>query len=193
MENNNLRSENTFRKQIMDLGPLFLFFGVNYFYGIFWGTSVLVLSTIISVSISWVLDKRVPILAALGCIAVMFFGALTLIFQDETFIKIKPTVVSLIVALALIIFQAIGRQPLKLIMSSGIKLTDIGWKYLTYIWVLMFIIMAFANEIAWRNLTTDNWVTFKAFGIPVLSIVFAILSLPIIRKYMIEDDQNTDN
>ena len=62
--------------------------------------------------------------------AVMFFGALTLIFQDETFIKIKPTVVSLIVALALIIFQAIGRQPLKLIMSSGIKLTDIGWKYL---------------------------------------------------------------
>ncbi len=193
MENNNLRSENTFRKQIMDLGPLFLFFGVNYFYGIFWGTSVLVLSTIISVSISWVLDKRVPILAALGCLAVMFFGALTLIFQDETFIKIKPTVVSLIVALALIIFQAIGRQPLKLIMSSGIKLTDIGWKYLTYIWVLMFIIMAFANEIAWRNLTTDNWVTFKAFGIPVLSIFFAILSLPVIRKYMIEDDQNTDN
>ena len=113
----------------------------------------------------------------------LFYHHLTLIFQDETFIKIKPTVVSLIVALALIIFQAIGRQPLKLIMSSGIKLTDIGWKYLTYIWVLMFIIMAFANEIAWRNMTTDDWVSFKAFGIPILSIIFAIFSVPVIRKY----------
>ena len=193
MNRNELKSENTMRKQLMDLGPLLLFFGVNYFYGIFWGTSVLVLSTVISVSISWVLDKRIPILAAFGCIAVVFFGALTLIFQDDTFIKIKPTVVSLIVAAALITFQIIGRQPLKLIMSSGIKLTDTGWKYLTYVWVLMFIIMAVANEIAWRNLTTDNWVTFKAFGIPILSIFFAFLSLPIIRKYMIEDDKNLDN
>ena len=55
-----------------------------------------------------------------------------MIFQDDTFIKIKPTVVSLIVAAALITFQIIGRQPLKLIMSSGIKLTDKGWKNLTY-------------------------------------------------------------
>ena len=88
MNRNELKSENTMRKQLMDLGPLLLFFGVNYFYGIFWGTSVLVLSTVISVSISWVLDKRIPILAAFGCIAVVFFGALTLIFQDLSLIHI---------------------------------------------------------------------------------------------------------
>ena len=180
--------ENPLRRQILDLGPLLLFFACNYFFGIFWGTATLVIATLISLSISWILEKRIPILAAFGCSAVVFFGALTLIFQDDIFIKLKPTIVSLIIALALFFAEIMGRQPLKVIMSSGIKLTNVGWRHLTRVWILMFIIMAVSNEIAWRNLSTDDWVTFKAFGIPLLSIVFAILSLPIMRRYIIEED-----
>ena len=81
-----------------------------------------------------------------------------------------------------------GYNPLKSIMSSGLKLSPKGWKSLTRLWVVMFISMALANELAWRNLTTDDWVSFKAFGIPILSIVFAIFSIPVIRKYNIEED-----
>jgi len=180
--------ENPLRRQILDLGPLLLFFACNYFFGIFWGTATLVIATLISLSISWILEKRIPILAAFGCSAVVFFGALTLIFQDDIFIKLKPTIVSLIIALALFFAEIMGKQPLKVIMSSGIKLTNVGWRHLTRVWILMFIIMAVSNEIAWRNLSTDDWVTFKAFGIPLLSIVFAILSLPIMRRYIIEED-----
>ena len=79
-----------------------------------------------------------------------------------------------------------GKNPLALVMQSSITLEEEGWTKLTWLWVFMFIVMAIANEIAWRNLTTDQWVSFKAFGIPVLSVFFGLLSLPILKKYQIE-------
>ena len=191
--------ENPLRKQILELGPLILFFIGNYFLGILWGTGILVIATVISISISWLLDKKIPMMASFGCAAVVFFGLLTLIFDRDAalqtnseigvflFIKIKPTVVSLIIGVGLISANFLGYNPLKSIMSSGIKLSPKGWQSLTRLWILMFVSMALANEIAWRNLTTDDWVSFKAFGIPVLSIIFAVLSIPVIRKYSLED------
>ena len=174
-------------KSLFEMGPLILFFGVNYFYGIFAGTAVLVISTIISLIISKILYKTIPMLAAFGCIAVVLFGTLTLIFDNDLFIKIKPTVVSLIIASVLLLGKLIGKNPLALVMSSSISLKDEGWTRLTWLWVIMFIFMAIANEIAWRNLTTDQWVSFKAFGIPILSVIFGLLSLPILKKYQIEN------
>ena len=195
--NNN---ENALRKQILELGPLVLFFIGNYFLGILWGTGILVFATLISISASWFIDKKIPLMALFGCAAVVFFGVLTLIFDRDAalktgseigvflFIKIKPTVVSLLIGLSLIVTDFMGYNPLKSIMSSGLNLSPKGWKNLTRLWVIMFISMALANELAWRNLTTDDWVSFKAFGIPVLSIVFAVFSIPVIRKYNIEED-----
>ena len=195
--NNN---ENALRKQILELGPLVLFFIGNYFFGILWGTGILVISTLISISASWFIDKKIPLMASFGCAAVVFFGVLTLIFDRDValqtgsevgvflFIKIKPTVVSLLIGLSLIATDLLGYNPLKSIMSSGLNLSPKGWKNLTRLWVVMFISMALANELAWRNLTTDDWVSFKAFGIPILSIVFAVFSIPVIRKYNIEED-----
>jgi len=195
--NNN---ENALRKQILELGPLVLFFIGNYFFGILWGTGILVFATLISISVSWFIDKKIPLMASFGCAAVVFFGVLTLIFDRDValqtgsevgiflFIKIKPTVVSLLIGLGLIATDLLGYNPLKSIMSSGLNLSPKGWKNLTRLWVVMFISMALANELAWRNLTTDDWVSFKAFGIPILSIVFAVFSIPVIRKYNIEED-----
>jgi len=195
--NNN---ENVLRKQILELGPLVLFFIGNYFFGILWGTGILVFATLISISVSWFIDKKIPLMASFGCAAVVFFGVLTLIFDRDValqtgsevgiflFIKIKPTVVSLLIGLGLIATDLLGYNPLKSIMSSGLNLSPKGWKSLTRLWVVMFISMALANELAWRNLTTDDWVSFKAFGIPILSIVFAVFSIPVIRKYNIEED-----
>ena len=193
-------NENALRKQILELGPLVLFFIGNYFFGILWGTGILVFATLISISASWFIDKKIPLMASFGCAAVVFFGLLTLIFDRDValqtgsevgvflFIKIKPTVVSLLIGLSLIVTDFMGYNPLKSIMSSGLNLSPKGWKSLTRLWVIMFISMALANELAWRNLTTDDWVSFKAFGIPILSIVFAVFSIPVIRKYNIEEE-----
>ena len=195
-------NENVLRKQILELGPLVLFFIGNYFFGILWGTGILVFATLISISVSWFIDKKIPLMASFGCAAVVFFGVLTLIFDRDValqtgsevgiflFIKIKPTVVSLLIGLGLIATDLLGYNPLKSIMSSGLNLSPKGWKNLTRLWVVMFISMALANELAWRNLTTDDWVSFKAFGIPILSIVFAVFSIPVIRKHNIEGDLN---
>jgi intracellular septation protein len=152
-------------RSILEMGPLLLFFGINYFYGIMAGTAVLVISTLLSLALSWYWFKNIPMMAAAGCVAVVFFGGLTIFFDDEFFIKIKPTIVSIIIAGVLASGKILGRNPLAAIMKSAVNLDNEGWNKLTWLWVVMFIIMAVANEIAWRNLTTDQWVSFKAFGI----------------------------
>jgi intracellular septation protein len=175
-------------RTILEMGPLLLFFGVNYFYGIMAGTTVLVVSTLISLALSWYLYKNIPMMAAAGCVAVVFFGGLTIFFDDDFFIKIKPTIVSVIIAGVLAVGKILGKNPLASVMKSAVSLQTEGWNKLTWLWIFMFIIMAIANEIAWRNLTTDEWVSFKAFGIPVLSLCFGLLSLPIMQKYQIKKD-----
>src|SRR6056300_1395857 len=100
-------------RPLIEFAPLFLFFGTNYFAGIFWGTSVLIVATIFSLGIIWHLDRRIPMMAALGCVAVAFFGGLTLFFEDEFFIKIKPTVISGLLAVILSVAQIFGKQPMR--------------------------------------------------------------------------------
>ena len=143
MEKQYDKNENTFRKQILELGPLVLFFIGNYFLGILWGTAILVVATLISISISLLFEKRIPLMAAFGCAAVVFFGLLTLIFDQDVaidsqseigvflFIIIKPTVVSAMIASGLIFADFMRYNPLKSIMSSGINLTPKGWKLLS--------------------------------------------------------------
>lgn len=163
-------------KMALEYGPLVLFFIVNAKFGIYYGTASLVVATLVSLSISWVRDRHIPKILAFGCAMVVFFGALTLIFEDDTFIKLKPTVVSLTIAAALIIGHLMGKNPLKSILGDSMKmnLTDAGWAGLTKLWVLMFASIAAANELAWRNLSTNDWVTFKVFGLTGLSLVFGI-------------------
>ena len=176
-------------KFLLEYGPLILFFVVNAKYGIYWGTGVLVVSTLIALAISWVKDKHIPKLLAFGCAAVVFFGALTLIFEDETFIKIKPTVVSLIFAGGLLIGHILGKNPLKMIMgeSMSIALPDQAWGKLTMLWIVMFSTVALANEVAWRTLSTDNWVTFKVFGLTGISLFFAVLIAIFLSKYAAQE------
>ena len=164
-------------KMVLEYGPLILFFVVNSFYGIYYGTAVLVAATVVSLAYSWVTTRTIPKILAFGCAAVVLFGALTLIFQDETFIKIKPTAVSLIIAAGLIFGQVIGRNPLKAILGDQMQmqLPEQAWRQLTWLWVLMFASIALANEIAWRHLSTDGWVTFKVFGLTGISLVFGVV------------------
>ena len=103
-------------RSILEMGPLLLFFGVNYFYGIMAGTAVLVISTLLSLILSWYWFKNIPMMAAAGCVAVVFFGGLTIFFDDEFFIKIKPTIVSIIIAGVLASGKILGKNPLAAIM-----------------------------------------------------------------------------
>ena len=171
----------------LEYGPLLLFFGINYIYkDIMLATAVLIGSTLVALGFSWTLDKRIPKLAVFGCIAVALFGGLTLYFQDDWFIKIKPTVISGGLALFLAGGQLINKAPLKALLGQQMRLSDVGWRQVTWVWAAMFAVSAVANEIAWRLLSTNDWVTFKAFGLTGISIAFALMTMPIISKHSLD-------
>ena len=176
------------RRMLLDFGPLLLFFGANYLYSdLMFSVKVLVVATIVSLAASWVLERRISMMAAFGCAALVFFAGLTLYFDDELFIKIKPTILTLMFAAAIAGGRAMGRNPLAAIMGSQVKLTNDGWRIMSWLWVAMFACSALANEIAWRTLSTDSWVTFKVFGLTGISLGFVLLSLPVIQKHQINN------
>ena len=126
-------------------------------------------------------------MAVLGCLALVLFGGLSLYFDNELFIKIKPTVVTLLLAAAIAGGRLMGRNPLAAIMGGQMQLTDKGWGLITWLWALMFLTTGVANEIAWRVLSTDDWITFKVFGITGISLIFVVISVPLLQKHQIED------
>ena len=172
----------------LEFGPLLLFFATNYFTkDIMLATAVLVGSTLVALGLSWTLDRRIPKLALFGCIAVTLFGGLALHFDDEWYIQIKPTVISGGLALFLAGGQLLNKAPLKALLGQQMALDDKGWQKVTWVWTAMFAVSAGANEIAWRILSTDDWVTFKTFGLTGISVVFALMTMPIIAKHTTDE------
>ena len=176
------------RKMLFDFGPLLLFFGTNYIYSdLMLSVKVLVMATLVSLALSWHLDRKISLMAAIGCAALVFFAGLTLYFDNELFIKVKPTVVTLLFAALIAGGRLLGRNPLAAIIGKQIALTAKGWRAISWLWVVMFVTSGIANEVAWRSLSTDDWITFKVFGLTGISFLFFALSLPILQKHQRED------
>ena len=185
---NSAASKGAGRKMLLDMGPLVIFFITNYITeDIMLAIGVLIGTTIVALAAGWMLERRLSMMALFGCIAVAFFGGLSLYFDNELFIKIKPTVLTCLLAALIAGGQLLGRNPLGAIMGSQLKMTDAGWRAISWLWVAMFLSTALANEIAWRMLSTNDWVTFKVFGITAISLVFTVISVPVMTKHQIED------
>ena len=148
---------------------------------------LLVAATVVALAAGWMLERRISMMALFGCVAVAFFGGLSLYFDNELFIKIKPTVLTVLLAAVIAGGRLLGRNLLGLLMGTQLRMRDAGWRALSWLWIAMFLTTALANEIAWRSLSTDDWVTFKVFGITAISLLFAVLSVPVMTKHQIED------
>ena len=172
------------RRMLTDIGPLLAFFVVNYIWGLMAGTAVLVLATLAALCLAYLWERRLALMPAVGCLFVVIFGGLTLAFDDAFFIKIKPTVVNVMLAAALAIGLALRRLWLRHIMGAFIQVSETGWRYLTWAWIGFFLALAAANEMVWRHFTTDQWVTFKAFGIPIAAVAFSVALSPILRRHV---------
>jgi len=175
------------RRLLLDFGPLLLFFATNYLSGdLNLAIEVLIGTTLVALIIGWIVERRLSIMAVVGCAAVAFFGGLSIFFDNELFIKIKPTIVTLLLAALITAGRIFGRNPLRAIMGGQITLTETGWRQMSWLWVAMFVSTALANEIAWRLLSTDDWITFKVFGITGISLVFMVLTYPVLLRHQIE-------
>src|SRR5262245_30057774 len=170
-------------KLALDVGPLVLFFVGNARFGIFAATAIFMVAILAALAISYALTRRLPVMALVSAVIVTVFGGLTLFLHDETFIKVKPTIIYTLFG-ATLLFGLMTRKPLlEMVFDSVFSLTEEGWRKLTLRWCLFFFAMAVINEIVWRNFSTDTWVSFKLFGALPLTFLFGALQYPLLMKY----------
>jgi len=174
-------------KILVEAGPLIAFFIANWLGGIFWGTGVFMAATVAALAISWGLTRKLAMMPLISAGFVGVFGALTLWLHDETFIKVKVTLINALFGAALLIGLAFGQLFLRLVMGEAIRMTDEGWRKLTVRWGVFFFAMAILNEAIWRTQSTDFWVNFKVFGLLPISLVFALAQAPLMTRYMVEE------
>jgi len=184
-------------KFLCDYLPLIIFFIaykvpksflINYHLEpLIFATICLVFTAIISLIISYILIKKISQIALFSTIILTIFGSLTAIFNDEIFIKIKPTIINLIFAIILIVSYLKKKPILAILFESQIQMSKQSWLTLSLRFGCYFIFLAILNEIIWRNFTTDFWVDFKVFGMMTLSIIFMILQFPFLVRNIQKD------
>jgi len=179
-----------FIKLAIEIGPLILFFLTNAKAGIFVATQVFMVAIIISLSLSYYLDRRIAIMPLVTGVVVLVFGGLTIYLENDLFIKLKPTIVNSLFAVVLLGGLAFGKSFLSTLFNEVFQLQPEGWRILTLRWGLFFILLAIINEIVWRNFSTDFWVSFKVFGIMPLTMVFALSQFRVLNKYQITPDED---
>ena len=179
---------NPLLKLALDLGPLLLFFFANSRYGIFTATATFMVAVLAALLVSYVMTRQLPIMPVVTAIIVLVFGTLTLVLHDDTFIKVKPTIIYALFGGVLLGGLYFDKPLLGVVFDSLFHLTAEGWRKLTWRWAFFFLVLAVLNEIVWRNASTNAWVDFKVFGVTPLTLVFAALQVPLLKKYAAEPE-----
>ena len=177
-------------KFITDFGPLIIFFSFYYKSGKNLQIAIppLVIATIISIIIVWILEKKIPFVPLLGGILITFFGGLTIYFENPVFIYMKPTIINIIFAIALYFGKYFTSEPiLKKILGKTMPLNNEGWNKLNSRWIFFFVFLAILNEFVWRTQSEEFWVNFKVWGMLPITIIFTAFQIPLINKYKIDE------
>jgi intracellular septation protein len=189
-------------KFLEDFGPLLVFFvlnarGAEWFDrsetdGLLIATAGFMAALVVSLVLSYARGGKPNNMTLASGGFVFVFGSLTLFLQDETFIKIKPTIVYLLFAGILSFGLLRGKSYLKFLLGQALSMEPRGWLVLTRRWVYFFLFLAALNEFIWRNYSTDIWVNFKVFGILPLTFAFMTLQMPLLKKHGALNDLKRD-
>lgn len=188
--------KNSIAQFCCDYLPLLVFFVIYKFSQspnpLIEATIYLVITTIFALIISYLLIKKIPFLPLFSAIVLAFFGALTVFFQDELFIKIKPTIINSFFALILLFGYFIKKPFLSYVLGEKLKMSQESWLSLSFRWGIFFLFLAILNEIIWRNFSTDFWVQFKVFGMMPISLIFTLSQLPFMMKNVKEFEKKLE-
>ncbi|MBA4796766.1 MAG: septation protein A [Rhizobiales bacterium] len=196
--------QNPVLKMALELGPLLIFFFGNLrgewlaktfpeltaIGGpLLIATALFMVATVISLIISKIVFKHLPVMPFVSGIVVLVFGGLSIWLQDETFIKMKPTIVNTLFGVVLLGGLAFGTSLLGYVFNAAFQLDAEGWKKLTLRWGIFFLFLAVLNEVVWRNFSDDVWVSFKVWGTMPITILFTLAQMPLIMKHSLEDKE----
>lgn len=170
-------------KPATEYGPLAVFLVAYVGYGLMPATAALIAATAVALVVSLAVSRRLPWMPLITAAVVGVFGGLTLWFNDETFIKMKPTIVQGAIAVLLLGGLAVGRPLLRPVLGAAWPMDETGWRRLSFRFGLFFAVMAGVNEAVWRSLSTDAWVAFKVFGLTGATFLFALAQVPLMNRH----------
>jgi len=188
-------------KTTLEMGPVILFFifysklknnkyvllGETY-EGFIVATALFIPVLLIATAILYFLTGKLSKMQVFTAVLVVVFGGLGIWFNDEKFFKMKPTMIYLLFGGILGFGLFKGQSYLQVVMDGALPMSRDGWMILTKRFMYFFFGLALANEIIWRSLSTDIWVNFKTFGLPLAMFVFFITQAKVISKYSTEND-----
>lgn len=188
------KSKDSFSKFLCDYLPLIVFFGFyklsNTPNPLITATIYMVITTIIALAISYILTRKISMVALVSGGLLAIFGGLTILFEDELFIKIKPTIINSLFAITLFYGYFTKRTFLSKLLGDQIKMSSNAWLTLSLRWGIFFSFLAILNEIIWRTCSTDFWVQFKVFGMMPLSLLFTFSQVPFMMREVKKSEKN---
>lgn len=170
-------------KLVLDIVPLAVFFIGFRLLDVYAATVALIISTFLTLAIIYWFERRLAPTPLITALIVGIFGGLAIWRHDDTFIKIKPTLVNLVFAAILLVGYLRGKGVLRYVLNTAFDLTEEGWRKLSLRWGLFFLFLAALNEIVWRNVPTSVWVNFKVFGLIGLTMLFAFAQMGFISRH----------
>ena len=195
------KEENAFLKSVLEFVPLIAFFVSYYYYPnsrelvgeelsvekIIFATKVFVPTLIVSSVLSYLILKTISKMAIITAVVVIIFGFLTVWFRNPIFIKMKPTIIYLSFSLILTLGLLRKKSFLQSLMGAALNMEDQGWLILTKRVTMFFLILAVLNEVVWRYFGQDQWVNFKTFGLPIMTLFFFAFQYKLFQKYVVDE------
>jgi len=184
-------------KLALELGPTLIFYVANARSDIYTATMWFMPAVIISLALSWLLLHKLAVMPVVTAVVVVVFGSIALILHDDTFIKMKPTVINALFAIVLLGGLAFKQSLLRYVFGDVYKLKPEGWAILTLRWGLFFLFLAVLNEVVWRGAdayyadpkaANDLWVAFKFYATTPITVIFTLFQLPLLTKYAPDAD-----
>jgi intracellular septation protein len=177
-------------KQLIEFFPIVLFFIAYKFYDIYVATEVMIAATAVGVGLAWLIYRHVTSMQWITLILSVVMGGATLYLHDERFLKWKLSIVEWLFGLAFIGNQVIGKKPfIEHMMSASLTLPAVVWRRLNLMWGLFFIAVGFLNVYVMYNYSTDEWVNFKTFGVPGLTVIFVVVQMLYLYKHVPETEE----
>ena len=178
------------RRSVVDFAPLLLFFVAYRLFDLYAATATVMAAAVGAAALGYWFDRKLHPVPLATAVIILIFGGLTLYLNNDTFIKMKPTMVYGLFAVVLLGGLFFNRPFVKYVLGTAVILKEGSWRVLTWRFGMFFLAMALINELMWRNFSNDIWVTFHTFGGIGLTLLFSLSQVPFLLKHQIENSAN---